>query len=185
LENRPLSFWEFLRVLLWPTVRSALPALAALLGTLVTAAAVGYVLTVAGVSKDLQTWILIPLVLIGVLIVVWLTYRSSVAGSLDSQLIALASTLQAASAQASAIEAGIQTRQRAVETLQARSQEYNQLVEVNREAADAIAKVVERAVGQRERRSLLLNTVVGFVIGLITGLAADPIRAWITALAHR
>jgi hypothetical protein len=60
--------------------------------------------------------------------------------------------------------------------LQARSDDYDQLIKVNREAANAVAKVVERAVGQRERRSLFISTIVGFVIGLITGLAETQLE---------
>jgi FtsH-binding integral membrane protein len=184
VKDKPISFWQFLTKLLWPDIKPVLPAFAALVATLLLAAGIGYGLTVIGVSKDLQTGPLVLIVVVGVLVVFWLIVRSSTADSLDAQLKILASTLQDASTRASAIEAGIRTRQELLENLMARSNEYDQLAKVNQEAAAAVAKVVERAVGQRERRSLALNTLIAFVVGVVAGVFVEPVRTWIATLVH-
>ncbi len=182
METRSISFWQFLRHVLWPAFEPALIPIAVILSTLVMLVGATYVLTLVGVSKDMQTGIPVPLIVVGVLVGVWVVYRYPQPASLDTRLEKLAKSLQDARGNVMVIEAEIKARQIAVASLQARSQEFDQLAKVNEEAADAVAKVVERAVGHRERRSLLMNVGVGFVVGLFAGLAVDPIRAWITHL---
>jgi hypothetical protein len=193
LQKPGFSFWDFVRVMVWPSITEGLVPLGVILAGLLVAGTLVLGLADLGAPNPVQVVVVVPVVAGAVFLALYLDARRVVVSprfpdnSLESQLKALAKSLSDASAQASTIEEGIRARQKAVEDLHIQSEEYDRLSKLNKEAADAITKVVERAVGRRERRSLLANSFVAFVVGLISGLLIDPVRSWIVALAggHR
>jgi hypothetical protein len=75
-------------------------------------------------------------------------------------------------------------RSAALQALTAQKKEYENLAALNREEAEAVSRLVDKAVANANRRSTKVGYLL-FILGLLTSIPLGVLAIWIASLIHR
>jgi hypothetical protein len=75
-------------------------------------------------------------------------------------------------------------RSAALQALTAQKEEYENLAALNREEAEAVSRLVDKAVDNANRRSTKVGYLL-FIVGLLASIPIGVLAIWIASMIHR
>jgi hypothetical protein len=103
---------------------------------------------------------------------------------LDQRLKKLAEILTESSQAATAIEAELQLQLRIVEQMARRESRDEEVKKLTEKQVHAVQDLLGDTMGKRERGAFILNTVVSFIIGVLTTITTEIALRWMGILGR-